>query len=38
MVIATSNKVDILELKARHPLGDVVEAAGVVLHGKGRVR
>ena len=38
MVVATSDKVDITELKARHPLGDAVEAAGVVLHGKGRVR
>ncbi|MDE2842770.1 MAG: CHC2 zinc finger domain-containing protein, partial [Chloroflexota bacterium] len=38
MVLATSDKVDILELKARHPLGDTVEAAGVVLHGRGRVR
>ena len=38
MVVATSDKVDILELKARHPLGDAVEAAGIVLHGKGRVR
>ncbi len=38
MVIATSDKVDIAELKARHPLGEAVEAAGIVLHGKGRVR
>ena len=38
MVIATSDKVDITELKARNPLGDAVEAAGIVLHGKGRVR
>ncbi len=38
MVVATSDMVDILELKARHPLGDAVEAAGVVLRGKGRVR
>ena len=37
MVVANSN-VDIAELKARHPLGEAVEAAGVVLHGKGRVR
>ena len=29
---------DIAELKARNPLGDAVEAAGVVLQGKGRVR
>ena len=38
MVVATTDKVDIAELKARHPLGDAVEAAGIVLHGKGRVR
>ncbi len=38
MVIATSDKVDIIELKARHPLGDAVEAAGIALTGKGRVR
>ena len=38
MVVATSDKVDIAELKARHPLGDAVEAAGIVLRGKGRVR
>ncbi len=38
MVVATLDKVDILELKARHPLGDAVEAAGVALWGKGRVR
>ncbi len=38
MVVATSDKVDILELKARHPLGDAVEAAGVALRGKGRGR
>ena len=37
MVVANNN-VDIAELKARHPLGDAVEAAGIVLHGKGRVR
>ena len=30
--------VDISALKARHPLGDVVEAAGVRLRGRGRVR
>ena len=35
MVVAN---VDIPALKARHPLGDVVEAAGVRLHGRGRVR
>ena len=37
MVVANVT-VDIAELKARHSLGDVVEAAGVVLRGKGRVR
>ena len=37
MVVANST-VDIAELKARNPLGDAVEAAGVILHGKGRVR
>ena len=37
MVVANSN-VGIAELKARHPLGDAVEAAGIVLHGRGRVR
>ena len=37
MVVANST-VDIAELKARNPLGDAVEAAGIVLHGKGRVR
>ncbi|MYB23244.1 MAG: hypothetical protein F4Y29_12070 [Chloroflexi bacterium] len=31
-------KVDIAALKRRHPLGDVVEAAGVELLGRGRVR
>ena len=30
--------VDLDELKARHSLGDIVEAAGVILKGKGRVR
>ncbi len=38
MVVATSDKVDITELKARHPLGDAVDAAGVALTGRGRVR
>ena len=33
-----NNTVDIPALKARHPLGEVVEAAGVRLRGKGRVR
>ena len=37
MVVANAT-VDIAELKARHSLGDVVEVAGVVLRGKGRVR
>ena len=35
-MVATS--VDIPALKARHPLGDTVEAAGVRLRGRGRVR
>ena len=35
---ATHAKVDISALKARHPLGDVVESAGVRLRGQGRVR
>jgi len=30
--------VDIATLKARHPLGDIVEASGVRLRGRGRVR
>ena len=38
MVIATSDKADLAELKARHPLADAVEAAGIVLNGRGRVR
>ena len=37
MVVANAT-VDITELKARHSLGDAVEAAGVALRGKGRVR
>ena len=37
MVVANAT-VDITDLKARNPLGDAVEAAGVVLRGKGRVR
>ena len=37
MVVANA-AVDIAELKERNPLGDAVEAAGVVLRGKGRVR
>ena len=35
--MVTAN-VDIPALKARHPLGDAVEAAGVRLRGRGRVR
>ncbi len=38
MVVATSDKVDIADLKARHSLGDAVEAAGIALRGKGRVK
>ena len=37
MVVANAT-VDIAELKARHPLGDSVEAAGIALRGKARVR
>ena len=37
MVVANAT-VDIAELKARNPLGDAVEAAGIALRGKGRVR
>ena len=37
MVVANAT-VDLGELKARNPLGDAVEAAGVALRGKGRVR
>ena len=37
MVVANAT-VDIAELKTRHPLGDAVEAAGIALRGKGRVR
>ena len=35
--MVTAN-MDIPALKARHPLGDAVEASGVRLRGKGRVR
>ena len=35
--MVTAN-VDIAALKARHPLGDTVEASGVRLRGRGRVR
>lgn len=37
-MVVSDKTVDIAELKARHPLGEAVEAAGVVLRGKGRVR
>ena len=37
MVVANAS-VDIPALKSRHPLGDAVEAAGVRLRGRGRVR
>ena len=37
MVVANAS-VDIPALKARHPLGDAVEASGVRLRGRGRVR
>ncbi len=35
---AAPDRVDLAALKRRHPLGDVVEAAGVELRGRGRVR
>ena len=37
-MVAVHATVDIAELKARNPLGHAVEAAGVALRGKGRVR
>ena len=37
-MVATQVSVDIAALKERHPLGEVVEGAGVRLHGRGRVR
>ena len=37
MVVANAS-IDIPALKARHPLGDTVEASGVRLRGRGRVR
>ena len=37
-MVTANATVDLQELKARHPLGDTVEAAGVALRGKGRVR
>ena len=36
--VMVAANVDIPALKARHPLGDTVEAAGVRLRGRGRVR
>ena len=35
-MVVTSAPVDIPALKARHPLGDTVEAAGVRLRGRGQ--
>ncbi len=37
-MVAAPATVNIAELKARHPLGDAVEVAGIALRGKGRVR
>ncbi len=37
-MVAAHAPVDLAALKERHPLGDVVEASGVRLHGRGRVR
>ena len=37
-MVTANASVDIAALKARHPLGDTVEAAGVRLRGRGRVR
>ena len=37
-MVAAHATVDIAKVKARHPVGDVVEAAGIALRGKGRVR
>ena len=37
-MVTANATVDIPALKARHPLADVVEASGVRLRGKGRVR
>ena len=37
-MVVSNNTVDIADLKVRNPLGAAVEAAGIVLHGKGRVR
>ena len=38
MTATATTFVDLAALKERHPLGDVVEAAGVTLRGRGRVR
>ena len=37
-MVAAQVSVDIAALKERHPLGEVVEAAGIRLRGRGRVR
>ena len=37
-MVTANASVDIPALKARHPLGDTVEASGVRLRGRGRVR
>ena len=37
-MVAAHAPVDIAALKERHPLGEVVEASGIRLHGRGRVR
>ncbi|MCY4528590.1 MAG: CHC2 zinc finger domain-containing protein, partial [Chloroflexi bacterium] len=37
-MVSANATVDIPALKARHPLADVVESAGVKLKGRGRVR
>ena len=37
-MVAAHTTVDIPTLKARHPLGDTVEAVGILLKGRGRVR
>ena len=37
-MVVVNTPVDIRALKARHPLGDAVEASGVRLRGRGRVR
>ncbi len=38
MIVAAHAPVDIAALKERHHLGDIVEASGVRLRGRGRVR